>query len=509
MDREIKGKIGASRPVHNAKVLSKVDARALADKMPRIGRSDQWVNAVNGVGTGRDRTAHGMYVPDFPLFWTEIQSILRGDPIADKIANGVVKEAFREGYSLNSPDNAELAKETQAWADEENCIEENLMYAIIWGRAYGGSLLVFGADDGQNLDQPLNENRVKDVPWTYVVDRRYAYVTEYDTEPGPNFGRPLKYLVTVLTQMNSITFTVHYSRIIHFGGAVTDPVIKRANGGWDDSVLQRPYKALRDFNAVMNGALLMLSDASQGVFKIKNLIDMVAADDGSLMDRLIALDMGRGIARAICVDQDGEDFTKVATQFAGVPDMVDRFMNIASAASEGMPVSLLFGRSAAGMNATGDLDLETWFANVQSWRKQHLSRKVARAYRFMSLSRLSPTEGKPLDKLTVKWAPLRILSEKAQADARLVQAQTDQIHISTGMADPAALALARFNADGTYSFNAPEVDRDALEAELAAKPASFDVPDPGIIDPKAPLLGAKPLAPMPDTPDAPNAPTPI
>jgi hypothetical protein len=71
---------------------------------------------------------------------------------------------------------------------------------------------------------------------------------------------------------------VHASRTLRFDGALTTRRQIAANRGWSDSVLQGVYDKLRAFNGSFAAVNAMLQDASQGVFKMKDLISMMGAD---------------------------------------------------------------------------------------------------------------------------------------------------------------------------------------------------------------------------------------
>jgi phage-related protein (TIGR01555 family) len=63
--------------------------------------------------------------------------------------------------------------------------------------------------------------------------------------------------------------------------------------------------------------------------------------------------------------EGGERYEKIATQFAGVPEMMDRAANRLAASSE-IPVTLLMGQAPAGLNATGDTDLRIFYDRIKS-----------------------------------------------------------------------------------------------------------------------------------------------
>lgn len=449
---------------------------------PKASRADGWENDLTGWGTSRDKLQEGYYAPDWPLQWTEISNLFYGDDIAATVVNAPIDEAFRKGYSLSAED-SEGAKGLQKWAKEKYDIDSRVQEALIWGRLWGGALLVFGFEDGQDLDQPLRPESVRGIPWVLPIDRRYCQPINYESKLGQRLGKPITYRVNVQGGHSAQSATVHYSRVIQLRGDPVDPIRSRLFGGWDQSVLQRPYKVLRDFAAAFQGTGIMLADASQGVFKLKNLIQMLASGERSaLHERMTLLDMGRSTARSILIDADSESFEKVATQFSGVPELLDRYMQRLSACT-GIPVSILMGRSAAGMNATGDLDRSSWNAKVASLQSKHLEPLLLNVYRMLALD---PTAPKVDSDLSIGWEPLSVPTDAEDATAYSTRANADIAYINAGVLDPAQVAIARFGK-GQYSTSAPQVDAKALERELTSAVELAPVPPaPGKAPPKAP-----------------------
>ncbi len=436
-------------------------------------RFDNWYNPISGIGTDRDRMQSGFYSGDFLLSWQQLSNLYYGDPIAAKMNDARTLEAFRKGFAITSED-PEGAEDLHRWARVTHDIESKIVEAITWGRLFGGALLILGANDGQALDQPLREESIRSVDYAIVVDRRYAVPASFYQIMGPKIGRPETYRVAIQSLRSTQMVVVHESRCVRFGALKTDPIRARLLYGWDLPVLQRPYEVLRAFGQSMQGAGIMVSEASQGVFKLKDLVAMIANDPDALQTRMQMVDMGRSLSRSLMLDADNESFEKIATSFAGVPETLDRFMQWLSAASD-TPVAILMGRSAAGLNATGDLDLASWNASVASYQANDLAPKVHRVFEILQRDRTCPTKGKPLPDLDIEWAPLSVPSDKEDADAYLTRANGDQVYVAMGALDPAEVGIARFGR-GKYSTAAPIVNVERLQAEIDAT-AKFEPPE--------------------------------
>lgn len=374
--------------------------------------------------------------------------------------------------------------------------DEKLLEGFVWGRLYGGALAILGANDGQEIDQPLDEKKIRSFDFIHVVDRRYAQAFKYYEDPRhPKFGMPELY------QVGEPNFgqwaVVHESRTLRFGGVRVDARRRRSNAGWDNSVLQRPYESIRDFSTAFQAVGYMLSDASQGVFKLSGLVQAIASGHkDAIQARMALVDMTRGVARSVLLDAEaGEEFTKIATSFAGVSDLLDRYM-LRLAAAANMPVTVLMGRSPSGMNATGESDFRAMYAEIEAEQNNKLKPMLMRLYSLIAASMgHKDTEG-----MDFQFAPLWSPTDKEQADLELVVAQKDVAYMTAGVLHPSEVALSRYGA-GKFS-QATQIDIKSRKVELEADIESALNPPP---EPKMTAVGVDPVTGHPVLAPNPNA----
>lgn len=403
--------------------------KALFSKSPVI-RSDGWENSATGYGTWRDKLTYGRHASSAQIADSELSALFYSDDVAAKLIEKRPEEAFRRGYELIA-DDAEALEEKAKELDLDAKFQE----AIKWGRLWGGCLLVIGAEQG-NPATPLNEAKVREVRFLNVVDRRFAFVERYYSDPlAPNYGHPEIY------RINGISGTVSYvheSRVVRFDGVEVDPMKRLELGGWSYSVLQRPYDVMRTFATAFQAAGILTADASQAVFKMKGLFQMIASGEKErLQTRMQLVDMQRSSARAVLLDSDGESFERVKTDFTGYPDMLDRMM-MRLASSIDMPVTILMGRSPAGQNATGDSDFQHWYDSIKSQQTKEFTPKLLRIYSILSKGKLKDAE--------IEWCNLYEPTEKDRAETSYILAQADALYIDKGVALPEQVAIARFGS---------------------------------------------------------------
>lgn len=407
------------------------------DKVFELGkRFDSWVNPFLGFGSSRDKAAQSSFALDAPILDIELSSMFNGDDMSAKIVSLLPSEAMRQGFEINSEDK-DTAKAIKDRCDFLNA-DKHLVDGATWGRLYGGNVTVIGADDLGHAATPLREERVKGVNFLQNYDRRYALRhTRYTDPRNPKYQEPDVYHLQSLVGGSSY---VHESRCFVFRGAPTDIQQRERLASWDLSVLQKCYTALRAFNTMHSAGEIMMTEASTGVFKMKGLLQMIAGNQmNNLQSRAIMLDMSKSVARSIFLDADSnEEYSKQATSFANVPDMLDRAANRLSAAS-GIPVTLLMGQSPAGLNATGASDVRIFYDTVKTYQTAEMLPRLTKLVKLIAIS-----IGKPGFEFSIGFPPLWQETPKEESERKKLIAETDQIYINTDVLTPDEVALNRF-----------------------------------------------------------------
>lgn len=452
----------------------------------RESRLDGWANVITGLGrAGRDkRLGARIQVPD-RITPMELTDLYAGDPLAARICDLPAHEMTRKWIHFESDakgDSNKLVLQELDALDAQDAVCD----ALVWGRLYGGSILVVGADDGRPLDQPLNEDGIKSIEHLTVFDR-CEVEAEWQWEGGrkiSEIGRPEMYRIQTVGN----NFLVHHSRVIRFDGVRTPRFRIQQNGGWTDSIFTRLLASLRDFWSSYDGAAHLLTDFSQAVFKVDNLATLIgSSQDDVVIKRLTALDWMRSVVRATVIDSK-EDFERKATPVTGLPELLDQMQLLVSSIT-GIPVTLLMGRSPAGLQATGDADVRFFYDSIAAQQSTMLRPRLERLIKLLLLAKNGPTSGREPDNWSFDFVPLWQLTEKERAEVRRTHAEADSIDISNGVLHPTEVRQSRYSGD-RYST---EITLDPLmdEADVLmheAEPPADGPPDDGDEDPP-PLEG--------------------
>lgn len=422
---------------------------SILDKTLKAGaqirrRIDGWANAFSGMGTSRDKSTATQVVPAPRLTDVELEIVFTDDALAARMVSALPEESLRQGVVLKyKGENADAhVKQMQKRIRDLNVIP-SFIEGATWGQLFGWGGTFIGANDGQeDMAIPFNPRGVSEVLHFVSLDARDVTPGEKYQDPlDPRYGRPEFWrLVADGVRTGDL---IHQSRFIEWPGAMTARRTRKAQQGKDSSVLQRAYGPLRSAANVWGATESLMQESSVGVFKIKDLISIIAEDGlSTLRARMEAADMGKSTIRSLLIDQD-ESYERVQSGVEGIANVVDRAWQFCSAAAR-MPMTVLFGRSPAGMNATGESDIRQWYDQLKTYQSnvmhprleyvvqliayaEHLGDPALWEVEFPSLWQMSPTE---------------------TADLQSKVAGTDKTYIDAAVVMPEEVAISRFGEGG-------------------------------------------------------------
>ena len=357
---------------------------------------DGFINVLTRLGVaGADKRLSATPVAPVELQQQDLENLYVADDIAARICDLPAKEMTRRWLTISTDneDDREAAEEILAAAADLN-VKETIKEALVWSRLHGGALVVMGINDGRTMDQPVNEEAIKEVEYLLVFDRWEARVKSTIAEIGKDFGKPETYelmpqafatVTGAVTGMSLKSPIVHADRVMRFDGALTPKRRKIQNQGWNDSVLTRVYEVIRDYSSSYAGVFVATQTLSQTFYKLKGLAAMLANDQDELvLKRLQLIDYSRSATRAVPLDLDEEMGT--LDQKLETVDKVLGKLDERLAQAVGWPITVLMGRSPAGMNATGTSDLEIFYDSIEAEQQRALSPPLERLFLYLQLS---------------------------------------------------------------------------------------------------------------------------
>lgn len=422
-----------------------------------IQNLDGWANILTNSGGAGDPNSAMRIVNRGALDSGTLSALYRLDGIARRVVDVPVDDALREWIE---------ADDALIDALEAIGAKKQIERAAKWARLFGGAGLLILADDGGDLNTPLNERRVSRVVGLRAYDRdriTWDFASIQQDPRSPRFGEPVIYRVSPI---QGVPFDVHHSRLMIFDGEEVSEQDRIANNGWGDSALQAPYESIRNFATASNASTGIVRDFVQTVLSISGLSDMIRSGQDQLVrDRVTLIDLTRSVANTVFLDADGESYSKQASSVAGLSDLWDRFA-LHVAGTTGIPVTKLLGRSPAGLNATGEGDMRNWHDVVRAYQSDTIRPVLQRVIDLLAAQR----DGRIAD---AAWSfpDLNVPSEKEWAEIKKINAEADAIYIDRGGADAETLFIARF---GESEYKTELVDMKPMpdvEPETETPPA--------------------------------------
>lgn len=452
-----------------AKLVPKADKKSPI----RSARADRWINPTNEFGGENDPISRTYFGADYRLSQTTLDRMYEGDWVARRVVEIPAKDATREGITLShdkDPKKAEIMTEELQRLDVMTKIEE----AIVLSRNYGGCAMILGAFDGKEPSEELGT--VQRVDWLANVDRFHAFPMSHYQDPlDARFGTPELYTIQRLSVVGANTMDVHESRIIRFDGVYLPPRLRIRNFGWGAPVYQHLHDALRQFGVSVQSGASVLQDFITLAVKVGNLQELIRDDKGEeeLLQRLSIMAAERAMQN-IAVYGEDEEVEKMGTPVSGLPELIEIFMDIVSAAAE-IPKSRFFHNQTGRLGGdAGANDLRTHYDNIASFQKTKLNDPIQRI-----IDIIAEPHGIAPGEIKFEWNSLWQLSEAELADTRLKVAQADEIYMRNAALDPEEVAINRFGGEGV-NITDMTIDverRQKYLDELSKQPVDLDEPE--------------------------------
>lgn len=412
-------------------------------------RIDGYQNLLNKYGTTQDNTESYIYMPEGVIPDMELTRQYESNGLFAKIIDTPAEEVVKHGFELGLDD--ESVEQSIKDKLDDLDFEEKVSTAIKFARLYGGSIIVMMINDGKGLDEPVDWKKVRGIDELRVFERAivqpdyqslYENYGELFTErTRSRFGEPQFFNVYSITGY----FRVHESRCLIFrNGTLPEQGMVQEYRFWGIPEYLRIKRQLRETITAHGDSVKLLERSVQAIYKMKNLAQLLATDEGEnqVLKRLEVIDMARGILNSIAIDSEGEDYSFQTFQLSGVKDVIDSTCNMLSAITE-IPQTILFGRSPAGMSATGESDLENYYNYIDKIRKLMLKHNLIKIIDLVCQAEYKNGKIPEIPHYKLVFSPLWSLSETEQAQVNQVKAATAQtkaataqIYVDMGVLDP-------------------------------------------------------------------------
>lgn len=455
----------------------------------RPHREDGYVNLLNKYGTKQDNSEAYKFEREPVIPDMQLTGLYEGNGLFSKIIDTPAEEALKHGFDLNLKSNEMNAFVDEALDDLE--WDEKATTAIKWARLYGGALIVMLIDDGRGLEEPVDWEHIRSIDELRVYERSIVqpdYASLYQQDYGgkgvgnrvSKFGQPEYYYVSSIYG----SFKVHESRCLVFrNGVLPEQTSNATYLFWGMPEYVRIRRALRETVTAHTDSVKLLERSVQAIYSMKGLASLLTTDDGEnqVLKRLQLVDTSRGLLNSIAIDSEGEQYDFKTFQFSGVKDVIDATCNMLSALTN-IPQTILFGRSPAGMNATGDSDFESYYNFVEKIQRLMLKRNLRTLLDVVFRAGIASGDVAEEPDYKLEFKPLWSLSDTEQAavdqtkaQTALVKAQTAQAYVDMQALDPTEVRR-RLASDEEFDVEdiiSEDDEDDLLQSLLGTEPSNM------------------------------------
>jgi len=380
---------------------------------------DSFQNPLARLGMGSNSLLEGTQYPISRLTknYNLMNSLYRNSWIAKKIINVIPEDMCKNWFSVS----AELSPEAQDRfnkLEQNTLIREKIVEGLTWGRLYGGAgavMLIAGQED--ILDKPLDIESI--MPNSFkglmIVDRWsgiYPGIELITDISNPEFGLPEFYDIKDVN--NVLKQKVHHTRVIRFIGRKLPFWEDQTEMHWGASELEHVFDELAKRDNTSWNIASLIFQANVLVNKVDGMDQMLALTDEQAQQDFYnvktAMNQMRSSSAMMLIGKE-EEITPLNYTFAGINDIYESFMLDVAGACD-IPVTKLFGRSPAGMNSTGESDLQMYYDMVATQQESVLKPKINKLLPVMFMSEF----GQVPEDLGIKFNPIATPSDEKIAE---------------------------------------------------------------------------------------------
>lgn len=387
------------------------------------------VNLVSKLGTSRDKASHDQFAWHVPKSVFELDNLYDSNGTASKIIDKPVQDMFRQGYYFGGIAGEQLKKLTDEL--DRLSLDVHLSKAMRLSRLHGKSYILLATADAIPLDEQINTTK----GLSYITTLSVSQVAAANemlpaSEAGGRYDKPRYYRLQHGVGITSGSI-IHHSRIIE--------VV------WGDgkSVLEKIHDELLRFASVNANAASLVHEAKIDIIKTPDLAQQIQDNTDAIFKRFSLIGLLKGNNGTMLLDID-EEYESKTYNFSGLPDLMQEFaVQLAGVAD--IPFTVLFGRSPAGMNATGEHDLKNYYDTVGSYQRDYL-RPIMRMLINIISGYLLPDSVKP----NLVFSPLWQVDEKTLSEIEKNNADRDMKYLESGIITEAQTAK-QLVEQGTYT----------------------------------------------------------
>jgi phage-related protein (TIGR01555 family) len=322
--------------------------------------------------------------------------------IVQTLVDQPVDDAFSPGFVVKSGQLAPSEVEELLLFAESIGAIENLKTAINWKRLYGGAALLLITEQDPvtkfEMKQLKPDSRIE----FRAVDMWELYYNQSSLAENPTVVDGLDFNEEFFNYYGK---RIHRSRVLIQKGKIAPSFIRPRLRGWGMSELERLVRSFNQYLKNQDVIFELLDEAKIDVYKIDGFNNLLLTGNGTeqVLKRLHAANMIKNFSNAITMDTKDE-YEQKNLPFTGLGEILVQIRQ-GIAADLKMPMTKLFGISAAGFNS-GEDDIENYNSMLESQIRTKCKPALMEVLKICCQLKF----GFIPDDMKVEWNSLRILS---------------------------------------------------------------------------------------------------
>ena len=357
----------------------------------RRNSSDGYSNSMAFLGEASPLLQSGTYLRSGLSSDTELLTAMyRESWLTMRIIDTPSEDMTRAWYRFSAPP-PEEDLESLRRLESRHSIRQELTDAIRWARLYGGSIALMVIRGEENrLSEPLDPGLL--LPGCFqgllVLDRAQGVEPSAELEEDlddPDFGLP-KYYAVDLDDIGTVR--IHHSRVLRFTGRELPRREAQRENYWGASELEHIREELDKRSAASANIAQLIFQANITTLKMSDFGDVLAMGTEEQKRRIRDAVMEENRFRTsfgLQLLSAGDTLENHPYSFAGLSEIYEQFMLDMAGAAE-IPAVKLFGRSPAGLNATGESDLKNYYEYISRLQERHLRPALEKLIPVLALS---------------------------------------------------------------------------------------------------------------------------
>ena len=338
-----------------------------------------------------------------------------------------VDDAFRGGIEVICDELSQEDIEELNYRLERDGILESFSQAKKWTRLFGGgALLIINNDDPKTPFDVQNVKQGDNIVFKPVdMWELYYGITNVDNmqDPGEIDKHPDYY--------NYYGKQVHHSRVLRMNGKEAPSLIRPKLRGWGVSIIEPVVRSYNQYLKSVNLSFEVLDEFKVDIYGIEGFNTALMSPNGSekVTKRVQMANMLKNYQNALVMDNK-DKFESKQISFTGMAEIM-REIRMQIAADLRMPLTKLFGISAAGFNS-GEDDIENYNAMIETEIRSKSRKDLLKVLEICCAMWF----GYVPENLKINFEPLRVLSAEQEENIKGAKLQRIVTCMQAGVITP-------------------------------------------------------------------------